>query len=302
MCWYIPPATSETHSSLGSTAPVKLGTLWERRGLEFSASFSPDTSTIAYERLDNGSLNGDVWLLDARGSQSRFTFGGGFNAYPIWSPEGNKIAYYGLRGGTGSVYIKPRSGPGEEKAIPQVPGYDLPLDWSSNGQYIIMGVNDPKTKLDIWIAPLSGDQKPYPYLNTVFNESSAKLSPNGKWLAYVSDETTRNDVYLDAFPKPVGKISVSTNGGNLPVWSRDGKELYYVSADQKLTAVEIKASGNTVQLGTVSVLFPVRMTGYNSGFAYDVAKDGRFLIPTPVQPSGVVPFTVVLNWTAGLKK
>ena len=165
-----------------------------------------------------------------------------------------------------------------------------------------MGVNDPKTKLDIWIAPLSGDQKPYPYLNTVFNESSAKLSPNGKWLAYVSDETTRNDVYLDAFPKPVGKISVSTNGGNLPVWSRDGKELYYVSADQKLTAVEIKASGNTVQLGTVSVLFPVRMTGYNSGFAYDVAKDGRFLIPTPVQPSGVVPFTVVLNWTAGLKK
>jgi serine/threonine protein kinase len=272
-------------------------------GIGLTAALSPDDSTIAYERIDNGGgLNGDVWLLDARGSESRFTFGPGFNAYPVWSPDGSKIAYYGLRRGTGSVYVKPRGGPGEEKALPQVPGFDAASDWSHDDQYIIMSVNDPKTKRDIWIAPISGDQKPFVYLNTQFNESSAKLSPNGQWLAYSSDETNRNEVYLQTFPKPGGKIQVSNNGGNLPLWSRDGKELYYVTLDQKLMSIEIKAAGNSIQPGTAKVLFSVRMPGDNAGFTYGVSKDGRFLIPTLVQPAGVVPFTVVVNWTAGLKK
>jgi serine/threonine-protein kinase len=165
-----------------------------------------------------------------------------------------------------------------------------------------MGVNDPKTKWDIWIAPMSGDQKPFVYLNTQFNETSAKLSPNERWLAYVSDETNRYEVYLQTFPKPGGKIQVSNNGGISPLWSRDGKELYYVSADQKLMAVEIKTASNNVQPGTAKVLFPVRIAGPGPGFAYDVSKDGRFIIPTPTQSAAAVPFTVVLNWPALLKK
>jgi serine/threonine protein kinase len=271
-------------------------------GIGLTASLSPDASTIAYERMDKSSINSDIWLLDARGSESRFTFGGGFNAYPVWSPDGSEIAYYGLRGGTGSVYIKPRSGSGEEKAVPQVPGFDFPLDWSRDRQFIVMGVSDPKTKMDIWIAPMSGDQKPFVYLNTKFNETSAKLSPNGRWLAYVSDETNRNEVYLQTFPKPGGEIHVSNAGGIRPLWSRDGKELYYVSPDQKLMSVELKATGDSVQPGAAKVLFPVRMPGSAGGFVYDVSKDGRFIIPTPAQSAAAVPFTVIVNWTADLKK
>jgi Tol biopolymer transport system component len=278
--------------------PIRLGT----PGFGLSASLSPDGSTAAFERFGQAGA-GDVWLLDlARGNESRFTLGGGFNAYPVWSPDGTKIAYYGLRGGTGSVYIKPRNGSGEEKVLPQVPNFDAPYDWSSDGQYLIIGVNDPKTKQDIWIAPLFGDQKPSAYLNTVYNETSPKLSPKGGWLAYVSDETSRNEVYLQTFPRPERKIPVSINGGDSPLWSRDGKELYYVSPDQKLMAVEIKAVGNTLQPGGAKILFTARLPGRTAGFAYDVGKDGRFLVPAPVQPTGVVPFTVVVNWTVGLRK
>jgi Tol biopolymer transport system component len=277
--------------------PSRIGTT----GFGISVSLSPDGSTAAFERFGQD-IAADVWLLDlARGKESRFTFAPGFNAYPIWSPDGSKIAYYGLREGIGSVYIKPRSGPGEEKALPQVPDFDVPLDWSRDGQYIIMGVNDPKTKLDIWVVPTSGE-KPFVYLNTRFDERSAKLSPNGQWLAYVSDETNRNEVYLQTFPKPGREIPISNNGGNSPLWSRDGKELYYLSADQKLMAVDVTVSGSTLIPGTEKVLFPVRRSLPAAGFPYDVAKDGRFIIPAPVQSAAVVPFTVVLNWTAELKK
>jgi Tol biopolymer transport system component/predicted Ser/Thr protein kinase len=279
-------------------APSGVGT----PGVGLSASLSPDGSTAAFERFGQAGT-GDVWLLDlARGNESRFTFAPGFNAYPVWSPDSSKIAYYGLRGGTGSVYIKPRNGSGEEKVLPQVTGFDVPFDWSSDGQYIIMGVNDPKTKQDIWIAPLFGDEKPSAYLNTVYNETSPKLSPKGGWLAYVSDETSRNEVYLQTFPRPERKIPVSINGGDYPLWSRDGKELYYVSPDQKLMAVEMKAVGNTLQPGTAKILFTVRQPGRTGGFAYDVSKDGRFLIPTLVEKAESTPISVVVNWAAGLKK
>jgi Tol biopolymer transport system component len=179
-----------------------------------------------------------------------------------------------------------------------------PSDWSRDGQYLVESVTDPKTKLDIWLLPLSGDRKQFVYLNSEFNETGGKISPNGQWLAYVSDESNRNEVYLQSFPKPGGKVPVSTGGGDFPLWSRDGKELYYVDADRKLMAVEIKANGTTAQLGAAKVLFPVRigLARATGGFAYDVSKDGRFLIPTPVESTASVPITVVQNWTAGLKK
>jgi serine/threonine protein kinase len=270
-------------------------------GFGFTAALSPDDMTVAFERLNQTSGDG-VLLLDARGGESRITSGGGFNAYPIWSSDGSQIAYYSLRGGIGSTYVKPRNGIGKEQPIRQVPGFDFPADWSPDGR-IIMSVNAPKTKFDIWVAPTSGDGEPFPYLDSEFNERAAKLSPNGQWLAYVSDENNRNDVYLQSFPKRGGEIPVSTSGGDLPIWSRDGTELFYISADMKMTAVDIKRTGNVMQAGVPKTLFPVRIgPSLGHGYAYDVSKDGNFLIPTPVQPSGGVPFTVLVNWTAGLKK
>jgi eukaryotic-like serine/threonine-protein kinase len=267
-----------------------------------SSAISSDGSTVASDRIDrNGTV--DVWLLDlARGSESRFTFGPTFNMYPVWSPDGKNIAFYSVREGTTSIYAKSRDGVGQEQALDKTPGARLPLDWSRDGRYIVELVNDSKTKEDIWVLPLFGDRTSFVYLNSEFNERAAKLSPNGQWLAYVSDETGRNEIYLQPFPKPGEKIPVSTNGGDLPLWSRDGKELYYVGADRKLMAVEIKMSGDSIQAGTAKALFPMPGAGAGIGFAYDVGKDGRFLIPTPVQQSSNVPFTVVVNWAAGLKK
>jgi hypothetical protein len=142
----------------------------------------------------------------------------------------------------------------------------------------------------------SSGGKPRPYRRTEFAEGAAKVSPNGQWLAYESNETKRFEVYVVTFPNPGGKWQISTGGGNAPVWSRDGRELFFVSADSRMMAVDIKASGGKLEAGVPHALFNVR-----GGF-FDVSKDGKFLIPTPVEQTAAVPMTVIVNWTAGLKK
>jgi dipeptidyl aminopeptidase/acylaminoacyl peptidase len=170
-------------------------------------------------------------------------------------------------------------------------------DWSRDGRYIIEQTSDAKRGYDLWVLPLFGDKKPFPYLQTPANETKAKLSPDGQWLAYVSDESKRSEIYVQAFPAPGGKSQISTSGGDHPVWSRDGKELYYIAADGKMMAVEVK-TGAKFEAGSPKSLFDAHLAG--NGF--DVGKDGRFLIPVPVEQGGATPITVVLNWTAGLKK
>jgi protease II len=135
-------------------------------------------------------------------------------------------------------------------------------------------------------------------LATDFFETNAKLSPSGQWLAYASDESRRNEIYVQTFPEHGGKWQISTNGGDWPVWSRDGRELYFISADNKMMAVEIKGSGAGFQAGVPKVLFQVPAQEQ-----YDVSKDGRFLIHVPVNQNATdVPITVVKNWQAAIKK
>jgi serine/threonine-protein kinase len=141
--------------------------------------------------------------------------------------------------------------------------------------------------------------KPYPYLQTEFSEGLAKVSPNGQWLAYSSNETKRNEVYVMTFPNPGGKWQISTSGGTYPVWSRNGKELFFVSADNKMMAVDIGASGGKLEAGIPRALFDVRLTTLQG---FDVSKDGKFLVPTPVEQTAAVPMTVVVNWPATLRK
>jgi Tol biopolymer transport system component len=174
------------------------------------------------------------------------------------------------------------------------------LDWSRDGRYIIESVLAPKTNYDIWVLPLFGDRKPYPYLQTEFNESGARLSPNGRWLAYASDETGQFELYVQSFPTPGGKWQVSINGGSRPVWSRDGKELYYIAGGRRMMAVEVK-SGAKLELGVPQPLFEASMAFVYSGPSFDVSSDGRFLIPTQLEQISATPMTVVLNWASGLK-
>lgn len=159
-------------------------------------------------------------------------------------------------------------------------------------------VSDSNTRNDIWVIPLSGEHKPFPFLTTEFSETNANLSPNGQLLAYVSDESRRFEVYVQAFPEHGSKWQISTNGGNWPVWSRDGRELYFISADNKMMTVEVKGSGAGFQAGVPKPLFSVPAPEQ-----YDVSQDGRFLIHVPVNQNATgVPITVMKNWQAAIKK
>jgi serine/threonine protein kinase len=266
-------------------------------------TISPDGRTVAIDRRDSSGFF-DVWLYDlARGNTTRLTFGSHDSGFPVWSPDGTRLAYYAALGGHDQVVQKAASGVGQEEVLdPGVPGR-RPLDWSRDGRYIIEGISDPKTKLDVWVLPLFGDLKPFPYLHSEFNELDAKLSPDGEWIAYTCDETGRSEIYVQTFPKPEGKWQVSTSGGRLPVWSRDGKELFFISAAQKMMAVEVKSGskpGARFEAGVPKPLFDTHLEVPFSP-SFDVSKDGRFLLPTRTGQGSTSPITVIVNWTTGLK-
>jgi Tol biopolymer transport system component len=165
------------------------------------------------------------------------------------------------------VYQKNTSAGAQDEELDHDARSKQPDDWSQDGRYIIEETLDiSKSGTDIWVLPLFGDRKSFPYLNTNFNEHHAKLSPDGKWLAYVSDETKRNEVYVQTFPNPGGKWQVSTNGGSLPVWSRNGNELFFVGADRRMMAVEVKG-GSTFAAGVPKSLFDTRL---GAGSWFDV--------------------------------
>ena len=155
-------------------------------------------------------------------------------------------------------------------------------------------------QFDLWVLPLFGDRKPFPFIQTSFCECVAEFSPDGRWIAFVSDESGRNEVYVVPFPGPGGKWQVSTAGGNWPRWRRDGRELYYGGPPNQLMVAAVESTGSAFRVNTVRPLFTMRAQ-LNQGSMYDVAPDGqRFLINTVVEQA-VQPITLVVNWPALLK-
>jgi dipeptidyl aminopeptidase/acylaminoacyl peptidase len=153
--------------------------------------------------------------------------------------------------------------------------------------------------MDLWILPLFGDRKPFPFLNTPSYEKEVRFSPDGRWLAYVSDESGKNEVYIQSFQKSGEKRTISTAGGSQPVWRRDGKELFYLAADNRLMVVPVKV-GSSFESGVPAALFRIDPAVEH---AYDVTSDGqRFLVNTNVTRAESLPITVVVNWTASLKR
>ena len=273
-------------------------------GTYLRPSLSPDEKRVAVDDVDSQG-NSDIWLIElGRGNPSRFTFDPAIEWIPVWSPDGSRIVFASNREGVLNLYQKPASGAGKEELLLKTDLAKAPTDWSTDGRFIVYGVIDPKTKWDVWVLPLFGDQKPVPFLQTEFNERSGRFSPDGRWIAYASDESGTYQVYVQSFPTSGGKWQVSTNGGSFPAWRRDGKELFYVSEDKKIMAVEVKGEGATFERGAPKVLFDLRVRSFIDAQArFAVTADGqKFLVNNTIGETASAPIAVVLNWTADLKK
>jgi Tol biopolymer transport system component len=269
---------------------------------------SPDGRRILTARSRRG--GSDLWLLDVeRGTSSRFTDAGrNAHNYPVWSPDGATIVFY-----TGlahrSLFFKEAGGAGSEQLIIASPALWIPFNWSRDGRFILYGEVAPGTGLDLWVLPVTregrpaADAKARPYLRTPFYESQGCFSPqtNPRWIAYVSDESGRYEIYIDTFPERRRKSPISTGGGLYPAWDPGGRELYYVSPDFKLMAVSLKLGADSVEPSAPRELFP--LPAVDTGFSpYDVAPDGeRFLVRATPQQQAAEPLTVIVNWPALLK-
>ena len=265
---------------------------------------SPDGSRLAFRQVEfrTGSIN--IWLMDlARGTPSRFTFDQTIDFAPIWSPDGNRIVFASLRDGPPSLFQKVANSAGNDEPLLQSFIPKIPYDWSRDGRFIIYGVIDPKTSWDLWVLPLGGDRMPIPFLQSDSDERQAQFSPDGKWVAYASIESGRIEVYVRPFPAAAGQWQVSTSGGEQPRWRRDGKELFYLSADHKLMALDVNTEGPTFEHHAPNALFVTRVGGIDTpGDYYDVTADGqRFILNNLVEEAAHTPITVVVNWTADLK-
>ena len=269
------------------------------------ARISPDDKRIVVTRLQQGVTgNSDLWLADlSGGNATRFTFDEANDHFPIWSPDGNRIAWSSNRDGIYQLYEQPASGSGEATLLFKSDSYKFATDWSRDGRYLIFRQVDPVTiKYDIWVLPTFGDQKPFPFLQTEANEAAATLSPDGRWMAYCSDESGRYEIYIQSFPTGGGKRQISTAGGIAPTWRSDGKELFYYAPDGKLMAVSVNSAA-AFEAGTPAPLFEFRASGNLITPYYSVTHDGQhFLLATTQESESAAPLTVVLNWMTEVKK
>jgi len=268
----------------------------------FDAELSKDGKFVAFTQWT--STNQDVWIADLdRKMSSRFTTRPPMNNVPIWSPDSRTIAFATSRNGALDIYQRTVGSTDEDQPLLKLQAQPIlfPSDWSKDGRYLLYYRSDNRTQLDTWVLPLTGDRTPIKVLSSDFNESQAQFAPNGKWLAYVSDETGQQQVYVQAFPTPAQRVQVSTIGGTQPRWRSDGSELFYLAADGKLVTVPVRV-GDTFSAGVPIPLFATGLDPRSLRQAYSVAPDGqRFLLQIPLQaiPSSM---TVIINWPTLLRQ
>src|SRR5438552_5323417 len=261
-------------------------------------SFSPDGKTLAFLTADPGNL--DIWLLDlARNVRTRFTFDPSLDVLPQWSPDGKQIAFASTRGGPFDIYVRPADGSQpEQPLLEKTEGDRVPMAWSRDGRYLLFRYV-PMGLPEQWAVPMTGEKKPFPVIHSAFRQRWADFSPDGKWIAYESDESGRNQVYVAPFPGPGGRWQVSSEGGEQPLWR--GNEIFFL-AGEKINSAPVRTRANSVEIGTARTLFSAAVSS-SLGRRYDVSRDGKhFVINVQQQATNSVPLTLVVNWDAELKK
>ena len=279
-------------------------------GLYDNPAISPDGVRVAVAQYDGSVSNSNIWVMDtSRGTSARLTFGRSSDDNPVWSPDGRNIIFSSNRSGHYDLYQKAADGSGDERLLLKSDEDKRPTSWSQDGRFLLYTNVNTKTYQDLWVLPMEGDRKPFLFLRTEFNEFFGRFSPDGKWIAYTSDESGTNEVYVRPFrPNPNGEAAgggkwlVSKGGGVFPRWNSNGKELYYVNFLQLSQMVVDVATDKTFQAGVSRRVFGVPPILGPS----DVTSDGKkFLFASVGDPGAnntATPFNVVLNWQAGLKK
>ncbi|MGA7565278.1 MAG: protein kinase [Terriglobales bacterium] len=284
--------------------------LWfDRKGQQVGIALNPgiygnimlasNGRAMASDTTDPTSQNTDVWTYDLENrSAKRLTFDPALDSLPVWSPDGSRIVFASNRELKFDLYLKDSNGAQEEKVVPQDGPDRFPTDWSRDGKYILYVRGQ-----DLWYLTVS-DLRATQFLKATSSVRSARFSPDGKWVAYSSNESGRWEIYVTSFPDAHGKWQVSSAGGSQPRWRGDGKELFYLSTDSKMMAAPVK-TGSNFDAGTPTALFqanPREMFATSEVFSYDVSSDGqKFLINTQLKTE-LSPMSVVLNWNAKLNQ
>ena len=265
---------------------------------------SPDGKRVAVTMREGSKPDTDVWLFDfARAAWSRFTFDPTNDRAPLWSPDGTRVLYASASRGPLDLYEKPAGGAGDGRLALGTSSDKFPSDWSPDGRFFVYHTFGGTAAWDLWVAPAGGG-KPVAFLSSRFTEVQGVLSPDGRWMAYASDESGRFETYVTDFPQKRGRWQISTNGGMQPSWRADGKEIFYVAPDQTFLGVAVAGSEDFQAAPPVALFkanFPPSVPAY---WRYYVpSADGqRFLVAALLAEAGASPINVVVNWTAGLKK
>ena len=264
---------------------------------------SPNREQATVSVLDSSRRTRDIYTVDLdRGVRTRFTFDPTDEQASVWSPDSTRIVFNARPKGYFDLYVRDAAGVNSAQPLLADTRNKAPLSWSPDGKWLLYSTGASVIgNTDVWLLPLQGEPTPVPYLQSPFNESEARFSPDGRLVAYVSNETGSSEVYVTRFPGPSGKWPISTAGGTYPRWRADGRELFYLARDGMLVAVPVNEQGTELVVGSERRLFATHASALGRS-GYDASADGqRFLVNTVVEAAAPSPITLVVNWVAALR-